>query len=142
MDPDHKDPATRFADVSGLRAGSKHHAGDRRRAACTLACQALSARTLFADDGGRAAFLRAHRAAGRLSRRNHMGNHVYKQIELVGSSTTSSDDAISRAIERASSTLRNIEWFEVTGVRGHIEEGRIAHWQVCLKIGMRIEEAD
>jgi flavin-binding protein dodecin len=69
-----------------------------------------------------------------------MGNHVYKQIELVGSSTTSTDDAISRAIERASDTLRNIEWFEVTNVRGHIENGRIAHWQVCLKIGMRIEE--
>lgn len=71
-----------------------------------------------------------------------MTNHVYKQIELVGSSTTSSDDAIARAIERASSTLRNVEWFEVTNVRGHIEQGKVAHWQVCLKVGMRIEEAD
>ncbi|AOB30485.1 hypothetical protein AKI39_06930 [Bordetella sp. H567] len=71
-----------------------------------------------------------------------MANHVYKQIELVGSSTSSSDDAISRAIERASSTLRNIEWFEVTNVRGHIEQGKVAHWQVCLKIGMRIEDTD
>jgi len=70
-----------------------------------------------------------------------MSEHVYKQIELVGSSTQSSDDAVARAIERASQTLRNIEWFEVTGVRGHIQDGRIAHWQVCLKIGMRIEEA-
>lgn len=70
-----------------------------------------------------------------------MANHVYKQIELVGSSTTSSDDAISRAIERASATLRNVEWFEVTNVRGHIEQGKVAHWQVCLKVGMRIEEA-
>jgi flavin-binding protein dodecin len=71
-----------------------------------------------------------------------MANHVYKQIELVGSSTTSSDDAISGAINRASSTLRNIEWFEVTSVRGHIEKGKVAHWQVCLKIGMRIEDTD
>jgi flavin-binding protein dodecin len=69
-----------------------------------------------------------------------MSNHVYKQVELVGSSAKSSDDAIARAIERASSTLRNLEWFEVTSVRGHVEDGRVAHWQVCLKIGMRIEE--
>jgi flavin-binding protein dodecin len=71
-----------------------------------------------------------------------MPNHVYKQIELVGSSTTSSDDAVSRAIERASSTLRNIDWFEVTSVRGHIENGRVAHWQVGLKLGMRLEDGD
>jgi len=69
-----------------------------------------------------------------------MTNHVYKQVELVGSSTTSSDDAVQRAIERASKTLRNVEWFEVTSVRGHIENGKVAHWQVGLKIGMRIEE--
>ncbi len=69
-----------------------------------------------------------------------MGNHVYKQVELVGSSTTSSDDAVQRAIERASRTLRNVEWFEVTSIRGHIEQGKVAHWQVCMKLGMRIEE--
>jgi len=71
-----------------------------------------------------------------------MTDHVYKQIELVGSSTTSSDDAIMRAIERASSTLRNVEWFEVTSTRGHIEDGKVAHWQVSLKVGVRIEEPD
>lgn len=71
---------------------------------------------------------------------NAMTDHVYKQIELVGSSTTSSDEAIRRAIERASGTLRNVEWFEVTSTRGHIENGKVAHWQVCLKIGVRIEE--
>jgi len=70
-----------------------------------------------------------------------MSDHVYKQIELVGSSTQSSDEAVARAIERASQTLRNIEWFEVTDVRGHVRDGRIAHWQVAVKIGMRIEEA-
>jgi len=73
---------------------------------------------------------------------NAMTDHVYKQIELVGSSTTSSDDAIMRAIERASSTLRNVEWFEVTSTRGHIEDGKVAHWQVSLKVGVRIEEPD
>jgi len=62
-----------------------------------------------------------------------MSNHVYKQIELVGSSTKSSDDAI------ASQTFRNLDWFEVTEVRGHIKDGKVAHWQVGLKIGMRLE---
>jgi len=57
----------------------------------------------------------------------------------VGSSTKSSDDAIAKAIERASETLRNLDWFEVTEVRGHIKDGKVAHWQVGLKIGMRLE---
>jgi len=70
-----------------------------------------------------------------------MSEHVYKQIELVGSSSRSSDDAVARAIARASETLRHIEWFQVTDVRGHVEDGRIAHWQVCVRIGMRLEEA-
>jgi len=69
-----------------------------------------------------------------------MSNHVYKQIELVGSSAVSTDDAIAQAIERASQTLRNLDWFEVTEVRGHIENGKVAHWQVGLKLGMRLEE--
>jgi len=69
-----------------------------------------------------------------------MGNHVYKQIELVGSSTVSMEDAVVRAVERASATLRHLDWFEVTQVRGHIEDGRIGHWQVGLKLGMRLEE--
>ncbi|MDQ8035649.1 hypothetical protein CEG14_19395 [Bordetella genomosp. 1] len=71
-----------------------------------------------------------------------MSGHVYKQIELVGSSEVSSDDAIKRAIERASSTLRNLDWFEVTEVRGHIKDGKVAHWQVGLKLGIRLEEGD
>ncbi|AMG39447.1 MULTISPECIES: dodecin [Achromobacter] len=71
-----------------------------------------------------------------------MSNHVYKQIELVGSSTKSTDDAISKAIERASETLRHLDWFEVTEVRGHIKDGKVAHWQVGLKIGMRLEGDD
>ena len=68
--------------------------------------------------------------------------NIYKQIELVGSSKISSDDAITQAIERASQTLRNLDWFEVTEVRGHIQDGKVAHWQVGLKIGMRLDESD
>jgi flavin-binding protein dodecin len=69
-----------------------------------------------------------------------MNDHVYKQIELTGSSTTSSDDAIRTAVERASKTLRNLHWFEVTEMRGCIENGSISHWQVTLKVGMRLED--
>lgn len=69
-----------------------------------------------------------------------MNDHVYKQIELTGSSTKSSDDAIRCAIERASKTLRNLHWFQVTDTRGHIENGTVVHWQVSLKVGMRIED--
>jgi flavin-binding protein dodecin len=71
-----------------------------------------------------------------------MSDHIYKQIELVGSSTTSSDDAVAKAIARASKTLRNVEWFSVTETRGHIVDGRIQHWQVCLKVGVRLEDGD
>lgn len=69
-----------------------------------------------------------------------MNDHVYKYIELTGSSTKSSDDAIRCAIERASKTLRNLNWFEVTETRGHVENGAVVHWQVTLKLGMRLEE--
>lgn len=69
-----------------------------------------------------------------------MGDHVYSVIEVVGSSTTSSDDAIRNAIETASVKIRNLEWFEVTETRGHIEDGRVAHFQVGVKIGFRYEK--
>ena len=68
-----------------------------------------------------------------------MSNHVYKTIELVGSSATGSDDAIRVAIERASETLRNMRWFEVVETRGHLDQGKIAHWQVTLKVGFTLE---
>jgi flavin-binding protein dodecin len=69
-----------------------------------------------------------------------MPNHVYKTIELVGSSTSSMEDAIQRAIGKAAETVRNLRWFEVMDTRGHIEQGRVAHWQVTLKIGFTLEE--
>ena len=69
-----------------------------------------------------------------------MSSHVYKYVELVGSSTTGTDDAIRNAIETASRTLRHIEWFEVMETRGHVVDGKVAHYQVTLKLGFRLEE--
>lgn len=69
-----------------------------------------------------------------------MSNHVYKTIELVGSSTASSDDAVRRAITKAAETVRNLRWFEVIDTRGHIENGDIAHWQVTVKVGFTLED--
>ncbi|HSI60518.1 MAG TPA: dodecin [Ideonella sp.] len=68
-----------------------------------------------------------------------MSDHVYKLVELVGSSTTGTDDAIRNAIETAAQTLRQIDWFEVTETRGHVADGKVAHWQVTLKVGFRLE---
>jgi hypothetical protein len=69
-----------------------------------------------------------------------MANHVYKSMELTGSSTNSSDEAVRTAIERASKTIRNIKWFQVIETRGHVEDGKVAHWQVTLKAGFTLEE--
>ncbi|MBY8339090.1 dodecin family protein [Streptomyces spinosirectus] len=71
-----------------------------------------------------------------------MSNHTYRVTEIVGTSTDSVDQAIRNGVTRASQTLRNLDWFEVTQVRGHIEEGQIAHWQVGLKVGFRLDESD
>ena len=68
-----------------------------------------------------------------------MSQHVYKLLELVGSSTTSTDDAIRKAIETAAGTVRHIDWFEVIETRGHVTEGKVAHFQVTLKVGFRLE---
>ncbi|MFC5427841.1 MAG: dodecin domain-containing protein [Paraburkholderia sp.] len=69
-----------------------------------------------------------------------MNDHVYKQIELTGSSTESSDDAVRCAIARASKTLRNLHWFEVTETRGLVEDDKITRWQVTIKVGLRIDD--
>ena len=66
-------------------------------------------------------------------------SHVYKIVEVVGSSTVSSDDAIRNAITTASATLKNMGWYEVVEHRGHIEDGEIAHFQITVRIGFRIE---
>jgi hypothetical protein len=68
-----------------------------------------------------------------------MADHVYRVTEVVGTSKTGVDDAIRKAVNRASQTLRNVDWFEVTNVRGHVENNELAHYQVTLKIGFRLE---
>ena len=68
-----------------------------------------------------------------------MSNHVYKMIELVGSSTVGTDAAIQNAIARASNTVKHIDWFQVIEQRGHVTNGKIAHYQVTLKVGFRLE---
>ena len=68
-----------------------------------------------------------------------MEDHVYKVVELVGSSDTSIEDAIQTAVRRASQSLRNLRWFEVIQTRGHIEDGEVRHYQVVLKAGFTLE---
>jgi dodecin len=69
-----------------------------------------------------------------------MTDHIYRVTEIVGSSPESIDQAVRNGIDRASQTLRNLDWFEVTQVRGRIENGRIEHYQVGLKVGFRLED--
>ena len=69
-----------------------------------------------------------------------MPDHVYKTIELVGSSTRGVEDAVQKAIAKAAETVRNLRWFEVLDTRGHIEGGKVAHWQVALKLGFTLED--
>ena len=71
-----------------------------------------------------------------------MSDHVYKVVELVGSSETSIEDAIQSAIKRSSQTLRHLHWFEVVQTRGHIDGGKIQHYQVTLKIGFTIDDSN
>ncbi|MBK6852254.1 MAG: dodecin family protein [Burkholderiales bacterium] len=68
-----------------------------------------------------------------------MSSHVYKLVELVGSSPDSSDAAIRNALDTASKTLRHIDWFEVVETRGHVVDGKVGHFQVTLKVGFRLE---
>lgn len=68
-----------------------------------------------------------------------MSDHVYKIVELVGSSPTGIEDAIQGAITRASATIDNIRWFEVTETRGHVEGGRVAHYQVTIKVEFTVK---
>ena len=70
-----------------------------------------------------------------------MNDHVYKKIELTGSSTVSIEDAIQKAIARAAKTIRNLRWFEVVETRGYIEEGEVSYWQVTVKIGFTMEDS-
>ena len=68
-----------------------------------------------------------------------MSDHVYKRVEIVGSSSKSIEEAINNAIAECSKTVRNIEWFEVMETRGHVVDGKVGHYQVVLKIGFRLD---
>lgn len=69
-----------------------------------------------------------------------MSDHVYKKIELTGSSTTGVEDAVNRAVSKASQTVRNLRWFEVTDIRGMIDGDAVGYWQVTVKIGFTMED--
>ena len=69
-----------------------------------------------------------------------MSNHTYRVTEIVGTSPEGIDTAISNGLARASATIRNLDWFEVVSVRGEIEDGAVAHYQVTMKVGFRIDE--
>jgi flavin-binding protein dodecin len=69
-----------------------------------------------------------------------MNDHIYKQVELTGSSKTSIEEAIQNAITKASQTLRNLHWFQVVETRGYVENGKVDYWQVTIKLGFRLED--
>ena len=69
-----------------------------------------------------------------------MSEHIYKQIELTGSSKTGIEDAVQNAIARASKTLHNVDWFQVVETRGNIDRGTVAYWQVTVKVGFRLDD--
>jgi flavin-binding protein dodecin len=68
-----------------------------------------------------------------------MADHIYKKIELVGSSPKGVEEAVKNALSRAKKTIRNMRWFEIAETRGYLEDGKIAHWQVTLKVGFTLE---
>ncbi|MGR9116125.1 MAG: dodecin [Gammaproteobacteria bacterium] len=69
-----------------------------------------------------------------------MSNHIYKKIELTGSSPVGIQEAIENAIAKASKTLHDLRWFEVVETRGHIDQGKVAHWQVTIKVGFTLDD--
>jgi len=69
-----------------------------------------------------------------------MSEHVYKKIELTGSSTSSIEDAVQNALQRAAKTVHSLRWFEVVETRGDIKDGNVAHWQVTIKVGFILDE--
>ncbi len=69
-----------------------------------------------------------------------MDEHIYKQVELTGSSKTSVEEAVQNAITKASKTLRNVHWFQIVDTRGYIENAKVDYWQVTIKLGFRLED--
>jgi dodecin len=84
---------------------------------------------------------RSDRRGGLANRKEPgMSEHVYKLVELVGSSTNGIEDAVQNAITKAGDSIRNMRWFQVVETRGYIQDGKIAYWQVTVKIGFTIED--
>jgi flavin-binding protein dodecin len=75
-----------------------------------------------------------------LRKYGRMSDHIYKKIELVGSSPNGFEEAVKNALARAEKTVRNMRWFEVAETRGYIENGKVSHWQVTLKVGFTLED--
>ncbi|QJY50061.1 dodecin [Pseudonocardia broussonetiae] len=71
-----------------------------------------------------------------------MSNHTYRVTDIVGSSPDSIDDAVRSGIDRAGKTLRNLDWFHVTEIRGQLQDGQVGHYQVTMKVGFRLDDAD
>jgi dodecin len=74
-----------------------------------------------------------------IKKRGFMSDHIYKHIELTGSSTNSIEEAIKNAVARAAKTVHNMRWFQVIEQRGHIQDGKVSHWQVTIKIGFTLD---
>jgi flavin-binding protein dodecin len=89
--------------------------------------------------GSASSWARWQSGLGRNRRKRAMTEHVYKVVEIVGSSEESVTKAIERAVSKAGETLRNLGWFEVMQVRGHLENGKVAHYQVTLKVGFKLD---
>jgi flavin-binding protein dodecin len=68
-----------------------------------------------------------------------MSDHVYKKVEITGSSSIDMEDAVKNAVAKCSQSINNLDWFEVTETRGHIKDGKVAHWQVTVKIGFKLD---
>jgi flavin-binding protein dodecin len=92
----------------------------------------------FVSSGAFSSFGVAKMGRTSVATKNNQADHVYKVIELVGTSEKSIDDAVKTAISRASATLKHLRWFEVVQTRGHIEDGKIGHYQVTLKVGFTL----
>ncbi len=78
-------------------------------------------------------------STGPLAKDGRMSDHIYKKLEIVGSSPVSIEEAVQNAVNKAAQSVRNMRWFEVTETRGHIDQQKVAHWQVTLKIGFTLD---
>jgi flavin-binding protein dodecin len=101
---------------------------------------ALLRKPIFRQVNGTGCRLRGFRFSISVGIQNVRDDNVYRSVELTGSSETSIEDAIHTAIARANESLKHIRWFQVLETRGHVEEGRVAHYQVTIKVGFTLED--